>query len=192
MTGKSLENKIFDYIYNNLSEKRYKHTMCVCELAEKLAINYGEDLYNVQTAALLHDCAKCMSADESEIYISKRKVKIKYYDFLLLYARQVLHSYIAADIARNKFKITNLEILNAIRNHTVGRIGMSNCEKIIFVADSLSADRKCRNNAVGKNKLFKNLNDIFKVVLQSKINYVTSKFQILHPDIINIWNYYNR
>ncbi|MDD2524047.1 MAG: bis(5'-nucleosyl)-tetraphosphatase (symmetrical) YqeK [Endomicrobiia bacterium] len=192
MIGKNLESNIFDYIYKKLSLERYNHTIYVYNFAKKLAMHYSENIYNVQIAALLHDCAKDMSLKESKRYILDKNIKIKYFDFLSLYAPQVLHSYIAADIAKNKFKITNIEILNAIKNHTVGRVNMSNCEKIIFVADSLSPDRKFKIRFISKKKLLSNLDEAFKLVLQNKINYVVSKFQVLHPDIIDIWNYYNK
>ncbi|MFA6913977.1 MAG: bis(5'-nucleosyl)-tetraphosphatase (symmetrical) YqeK [Endomicrobiia bacterium] len=192
MIGKNLESNIFDYIYKKLSLERYNHTIYVYNFAKKLAMHYSENIYNVQIAALLHDCAKDMSLKESKRYILDKNIKIKYFDFLSLYAPQVLHSYIAADIAKNKFKITNIEILNAIKNHTVGRVNMSNCEKIIFVADSLSPDRKFKTKFINKKKLLLNLDEAFKLVLQNKINYVVSKFQVLHPDIIDIWNYYNK
>ena len=40
--------------------------------------------------------------------------------------------------------------------------------------------------------MFSNLDETFKLVLQNKINYVISAFRVLHPDIIKIWNYYNK
>ncbi|MFA7074377.1 MAG: bis(5'-nucleosyl)-tetraphosphatase (symmetrical) YqeK [Endomicrobiaceae bacterium] len=193
MTGKILENNIFWYLYKKLSPERYDHTICVCDLAVRLALKNNEDVYNVQLAALLHDCAKDMSLQESKKYVLNRKLNIKYSDFLLCYAPQVLHSYIGADIAKNKFKIRNKDILNAIENHTVGRINMSVCEKIIFVADFMSPDRKFKRNFSNNKKyLSGNLNEAFKYVLQNKINNIVSKFQMLHPDVINIWNYYNK
>jgi nicotinate-nucleotide adenylyltransferase len=192
MTGNKLDNKIFDYIYKKLSYERYNHTINVCKLAVKLAHRYNTDPYNVQIAALLHDCAKNMSLEESKKYISQRKIYIKYADFLYRHAPQVLHSYIGADIAEKQFKIINGDILNAIKHHTVGRTGMSVCEKIIFVADSLSPDRKFNKNIVSGSQLFDDLDKSFLLVLKNKINYIISKFQILHPDVINVWNYYNK
>lgn len=192
MFSKNLEKEIFNYLYTNLSSQRYYHTLSVYELSIKLAKNYDANIYNIQMAALLHDCAKCMSLKEMIKYVKNNKIKIKYYDLLIKYAPQVLHSYISADIARNKFKTRNKDILNAIKYHTVGRINMSNCEKIIFVADALSLDRNYRNININKEIMFENLDKIFLLVLQNKINYVISKFQVLHPDIINIWNHYNK
>ena len=186
-----MEQKIFNYLQKNLTPERYRHTICVHHLAVKLAKFYNEDVYNISIAALLHDCAKCMSFEQSKKYIIKNKIKIKHFDFAIKYLPQVLHSYIGADIAKKTFNIKNKNIINAIKNHTVGRIKMTNYEKIIFIADSLSADRK-HKLPVSQKEMFSNLDNIFKIVLQNKIKYVVSKFQILHPDIVSIWNYYNK
>lgn len=186
-----MEQKIFDYLQNHLTPKRYYHTMCVYELAVKLAKFYNEDIHTISIAALLHDCAKCMTTEQSTKYIVKNKIKIKHYDFTITYLPQVLHSFIGADIAKKFFNIKNKNIINAIKNHTVARTKMTNTEKIIFVADALSADRKYKL-PVSKKDIFSNLNNVFKLVLQNKIKYVVSNFQILHPDIVEIWNYYNK
>lgn len=186
-----MENKIFDYLYKHLNSERYEHTLHVYNFAAKLGNNYNENIYDIQIASLLHDCAKWMTLEESKNYISLNKVKIKHYSFILKFAPQILHAYISEDIAKRKFNIKNKEILNAIKYHTVGRINMSNIEKIVFIADALSPDRKFKFN-IEANIIYKDLNQTFKFVLQNKIQYVVSKFKVLHPDVINIWNSYNK
>ncbi|GAB1401743.1 bis(5'-nucleosyl)-tetraphosphatase (symmetrical) YqeK [Elusimicrobiota bacterium] len=186
-----MENKIFDYLYKHLNSERYEHTLQVYNFAVKLGNYYNENLCNIQIASLLHDCAKYMTLEESKNYILLNKVKIKYYSFLLEFAPQVLHAYISEDIAKRKFNIKNKEVLNAIKYHTVGRVNMGNVEKIIFIADALSPDRKFKID-MPDNIIYKDLNQTFKFVLQNKIQYVVSNFKILHPDVINIWNYYNK
>ena len=68
---------------------------------------------------------------------------------------------------------------------------MSKYEKIIFIADALSLDRKYKKSFVSKKMMFSDLDKTFKLVLQNKVKYVVSNFKVLHPDIIKIWNYYN-
>ena len=188
----SIEKHIFDYLYLHLKVERYNHILAVNELAVKLAKAYKLDIYKISNSALLHDCAKNMTLEESIKYIKNNKLKIKYLDFVIKYLPQVLHSYIGADIAEKFFKIKDKEIINSIKNHTVGRIKMSNYEKVIFIADSLSLDRKYKKSFVSKKVMFNNLDETFKLVLQNKIKHVISTFRILHPDIIKIWNYYNK
>ena len=43
---------------STLSEKRYKHSLGVCDEAVKLAEKYGADTEKAYTAGILHDCAK--------------------------------------------------------------------------------------------------------------------------------------
>lgn len=186
-----MKQEIYKYLKEHLSEKRYVHTMAVKELAVKLAKFYKLDVLKCETAALLHDCAKNMSVDEMKKYISKNKLKIKECDFVVKYLPQVLHSYIGADVAEKVFNINDKDILNAIKNHTVGRTKMSDYEKIIFIADALSADRQYDKSFVSKKVLFGDLNLSFKLVLQNKIKYVVANFSVLHPDITKIWNSYN-
>ena len=178
-----LEQQILDYLSYNLLPKRYYHSLCVTELAVKLAEFYKEDIYIVQTAALLHDCAKEMSLENMQKYIEKNKLKVPYCNFVVLNLPQVLHSYIGADIAKKKFNIKNKEILNAIKNNTIG--------KILFVAVTLSKDIIYPNKNKLNKMLFEGLDNIFKIVLCNKIEYILSNFKLLHPDIVSIWNYYN-
>ena len=189
--NKNIEQKIYNYLSLHLKPERYNHVLAVNDLAIKLAKNYKIDVMKISIAALLHDCSKNMSLEENIKYIKKNNLKIKYSDFVIKYLPQVLHSYIGADIAQKKFNIKDKEIINSIRNHTVGRIGMSKFEKIIFVADALSLDRQYNKNFVSKEIMFNDLDKTFKLVLQNKIKYVVSNFKVLHPDIIKIWNYYN-
>lgn len=191
MNQKELLSKIYEYINSHLTSKRYNHTICVFELAVKLAKFYKLDIFKCSVAALLHDCAKNMTLEEMKKYIIKNKLKIKNCDFVTEHLPQVLHSYIGADIAAKVFDIKDKDILNAIKNHTVGRIGMSDYEKILFLADALSADRQYDKRFVPKKILFGDLNKAFKLVLQNKIKYVVANFSVLHPDIVKIWNYYN-
>ena len=190
MNQKEFLSKIHIYLKQHLSKKRYNHTLAVNELAVKLADFYKLDVFKCTAAALLHDCAKNMSVDEMKKYITKNKLKIKDCSFVTEHLPQVLHSYIGADIAAKLFGIKDKDILNAVKNHTVGRTKMSDYEKILFLADALSADRKYDKSFVPEKVLFGDLNKAFKLVLQNKIKYVVANFSVLHPDIVKIWNHY--
>ncbi|MBR4632064.1 MAG: bis(5'-nucleosyl)-tetraphosphatase (symmetrical) YqeK [Elusimicrobia bacterium] len=189
--NKNIEQKIYNYLSDNLKPERYNHVLAVNDLAIKLAKSYKLDVVKVSVAALLHDCAKNMTLEENVKYIKKNNLKIKYADFVIKYLPQVLHSYIGSDIAQKQFGVKDKEIINAIKNHTVGRVEMSEFEKVIFIADALSVDRKYKKTFVSKKIMFGDLDKTFKLVLQNKIKYVVSNFKVLHPDIIKIWNYYN-
>ena len=53
-----------DKLKSTLSEKRYKHSLGVCDEAVKLAEKYGADTEKAYIAGILHDCAKVYDTDE--------------------------------------------------------------------------------------------------------------------------------
>ena len=51
----------------NLDSYRYHHTLGVMYTAASLAMCYGMDIIQAETAGLLHDCAKCYT-DEEQLF----------------------------------------------------------------------------------------------------------------------------
>ena len=74
--------KTIDYIQNwlseNLSEKRYNHSLGCAKCAQKLAKIYHLDEDKAFLAGLIHDCAKNIEAEESlkiiKHYLSNKKI----------------------------------------------------------------------------------------------------------------------
>ena len=60
---------------------------------------------------------------------------------LLEYKSEVLHGPIAAVKVKNKFGVSDIDVLKAISNHTSGAKQMGILEKIIFVADYIEPER---------------------------------------------------
>ncbi|MDR1195279.1 MAG: bis(5'-nucleosyl)-tetraphosphatase (symmetrical) YqeK [Endomicrobium sp.] len=187
---KNLEQKIFEYLYRNLSPKRFEHSYYVSKFAVSLAEGKGVNILKVQTAALLHDCAKSMTGKELINFLKNHKRKIKYFKEIIKYYPQLLHSYAGALVIKNEFKIKDKEILNAVKYHTLGRPSMSMTEKILFVADALSRDRKYKGIVEIRNLAKKDIDAAFMIVLSNKIKYVLSGGKRLCPQTVDTWNYY--
>ncbi len=122
-----------------LSEKRLHHVLEVRKQALKLAKIYKVDEQKAQLAALLHDITK----EESE----KRQLqKLTKSDIIfseeILRTPAVYHAKTGMLFARDELGIKDEDILNAVSYHTTGRADMSLLEKIIFVADATSEERK--------------------------------------------------
>ena len=64
-------NKCLKYIDKNLKESRKQHTFGVVETAKQLAAAYNQDVSKAETAALFHDIAKPLSAEESDEEVRK-------------------------------------------------------------------------------------------------------------------------
>ena len=124
---------LFSWLKDNLSEKRYIHSIGTAECARDLAIKFGLDSEKAYMAGLLHDCAKCFS-NEKLLEIINNNLNVQKIE-LMNY--KTLHAPVSAYIAKNNFGVEDNEILSAIRWHTLGKIDMTDFEKIIFLADKI-------------------------------------------------------
>ena len=120
-----------EQIKSRLSPARYRHTLGVVETALYLCGKYGGDSAKIQTAALMHDCAKHMTIDDCAKYgVAAEGMPA-----------DLIHAPLGAAVAETDFGIADKEVLDAIRYHTTGRAGMSVLDKIIFLADAIEPSR---------------------------------------------------
>ena len=61
---------------------------------------------------------------------------------LLDYHHELWHAPAGAYLVQQEVGITDAEILDAIRYHTTGRVGMTLLEKVIYLADYIEPGRK--------------------------------------------------
>ena len=130
-------NCTLEYINNwlreNLNKERYEHSCGTAECAKMLAEKFcPEKVEKAYIAGLVHDCAKCLPKEETLEILKKISLEDGEFD-----SPKTHHAPAGAVVARKEFKIDDNEILSAIRWHTIGKIGMSDFEKIIFIADKI-------------------------------------------------------
>jgi nicotinate-nucleotide adenylyltransferase len=176
------------YLKKNLSHSRYIHTVASADLAVKLASLYKQNKTDASIAALLHDCAKKLNNKQLIEYVLENKLKIPMRESIILHHSAVLHSFVSADIAKKVFKITNKKILRAISLHTLGDSDMTIFDKIIYIADVASVDRKYGAAALVRKVAFKNLDKALKIALEAKLNHAIEKAKWLSLHSINLWN----
>ncbi|MBR0136233.1 MAG: nicotinate (nicotinamide) nucleotide adenylyltransferase, partial [Clostridia bacterium] len=123
---------------DRLKRKRLSHTMLTACEAVKLAYRYGVDTKKARLAAILHDCIKLPNkeliafCDENHYDISDEERENPY----------LIHSRLGAVLACDEFGVRDPEVLLAIRSHTLGRVEMTELEKIIYVADKIEPTRE--------------------------------------------------
>ncbi|MGO3610557.1 MAG: bis(5'-nucleosyl)-tetraphosphatase (symmetrical) YqeK [Enterococcus sp.] len=122
-----------------MSERRFQHVLGVEETAIALAERFGASLEKASIAALTHDYAKERSDEEFELAIDQGDYEEK--AELLKYGNAIWHGLVGADFVRQELKISDDEILTAIRFHTTGAAEMSLLDKIIYVADYIEPGR---------------------------------------------------
>lgn len=166
---------------DKLSKKRYRHSLAVMERAVFLAKKFGGDVEKARLAGLLHDV---MKDTEDKILLQFLEDS----DILLTYADraapQLWHAIGAYAYLRDRLKITDPDVLNAVRYHTTGRAGMSLLEKIIYLADLTSADRSYPDAEKTRGIVDRDLDQGMLYSMKFLICDLTSHGKLLHPDTL--------
>ncbi len=121
-----------------LKPSRFEHSVNVAQRAAALADLFGEDVKKAEIAGLLHDICKNMSEEEQLHWMKKSAI---IFDKPFWDQPHLWHGFAAAEYIREELGISDPEILEAVRYHTVGKADMTTFEKIIFLADLTSAER---------------------------------------------------
>ena len=121
---------------DNLKPSRYQHSLGVEAMATELATIHGADIEKAAFAGRYHDIAKYFDVEKTNQYIHKYGIDTRY-----LGNTALAHSKIAAAILENEYGVVDEDILNAVKSHTTGRVGMSLLEEIVYVADAIEDNR---------------------------------------------------
>ncbi len=122
-----------------MNAHRYHHTLGVRKEAIRLAALHHLPIQKAALAALLHDIAKGMPQPELA-QLAEHYHLVDPESCLMIGA--VLHGPVGAWLAQKNFHVQDEDVLNAIRNHTTGRDGMTPFEMLIFVADAIEEGRE--------------------------------------------------
>lgn len=173
---------------NELDHDRYEHTIGVMHTATCLAMRYEEDMDRALLAGLLHDCAKCIPAEEKIKMCKKNHIEIAEAE---KDNPGLLHAKLGAFLAKEKYGITDESILRAIRFHTTGCPEMTLLDKIIYIADYIEAGRKPLPNLAEVRKLaFCDLDACLYRILEDSLVYLKSKGSVVDPMTEKTYLYY--
>ena len=125
-------------LFEDLSLKRFSHTLAVADTARRLALLHGLDPVKAEIAGLLHDCAKCLPLKEMQRIAKDNHLTD---DPSILESGALLHSVVGAYLARTKYGCTDEEVIAAIRSHTTGQPGMSQLAMAVWLADTIEPTR---------------------------------------------------
>ncbi|CCY63631.1 hD domain protein [Clostridium sp. CAG:967] len=154
--------QIKKWLKENLNEERYIHTLGTADCAKELAAKYNLDSEKAYLAGLLHDCAKCFSNDKL-LDIIHKNLNVEECEMLNY---KTLHAPVSAYIAEKEFNVQDKEILSAIRWHTLGRLDMSDFEKIIFLADKIEPNTRDKEYCESIRTLLNEENGLNKALLR--------------------------
>lgn len=180
-----------DMTRNGLVNKRYYHSLevasCAKELVEKH--NLEVDANKAYLAGLLHDATKLFEDDKQLeiLYLLGHKDTDE-----IMKSRNVWHGETAYYYLQVEYGIKDIEILNAVRYHVMGRPNMTILEKVIFIADYIENTRIGTVFEKARKIAYKNLDEALLFILKSQVDYITSSGNILISQTLKTYEYYQK
>ncbi len=176
---KKIQEEVRKFAKKNVSKSRYEHSVRTARLAEKMCNLYGEDAEKGYFAGLSHDI--CKNFNETQMrglafLCSEKITQTENENFSLL------HGKAASALLKRDFSVTDEEILEAVAVHTLGKCGMCNLSKILYVADKIEPGRPFVTKKYLENMLKKSLNDLLKTVIEENILYLEKKEKKVAPE----------
>ncbi len=127
-----------EIISKRMKSARLKHSKNVAKEAVRLAKKYGADAEKAEIAGILHDATKETPAEEQMELIRRAGIVLSDME---LSSPKLWHAISGSAFVQVELGIDDREIIDAIRYHTTGRAKMTLLDKVIFIADFISADR---------------------------------------------------
>jgi len=200
LSEKYTEEELLKKLRKKLDERRYIHSIGVAHTAVSLMMAHGsaqsrEDngLYELQqayTAGLLHDCAKCLEEEERDLLCKKYRVELspmeQEHPFLI-------HAKLGAVLAKEKYGVTDPQILSAIRYHTTGKADMTLLEAIIFSADFIEPNRKMLDCLPKiRREIYKDLPKAVYMILNQTMIHLEHRAQPVDEHSLEALEYYKQ
>ncbi len=180
---KSIE--IQQYLSDKLSAERLQHVLAVQEMAVDLACVHKADIWQASLAALLHDSAKWMNAQALYEAVHAYEIRL---DPIEEVNPSLLHPLIGVKLAVEKFAVTELEVLEAIRNHTTGNPSMGVISQVLYVADFAEPTRTHTAVHLVRELAYTDLRRAVHHVARAKIEHLLNKGVMIHPNTLHTYN----
>lgn len=206
-------SNINDKIHKEFSEDLYDHTIstmvCSVKLADKYILNDNESndsiilsdndilnnninnsnkiYYKLCISSMLHDYGKIFSIEKlkeiaggniSELNATEEDLNII----------SILHGFAGAFIIRDEFNISDEEILNSVKYHTIGYCNMSILDKIIYISDKIEERRNYKEVFYLREISLKNINLCLLEVYKNNIIYIIRNNKKIYSESCRIWN----
>ncbi len=173
-------------VKEQVSEKRFKHILGVEQAALELARANDYELEKASVAALVHDYAKERSEAEFKALIVQTGLE----QDLLNWNNFIWHGVVGAEIIKKELKITDEEILNAVRRHTVGAKEMTMLDQIVYVADYIEPGRDFPGVDQARQLAAESLRAAVEFETKHTLLYLMNNDKTIYPAAILTYNAY--
>ncbi|MBL0058180.1 MAG: bis(5'-nucleosyl)-tetraphosphatase (symmetrical) YqeK [Elusimicrobia bacterium] len=172
-----------------MSAPRLRHSLSVARWAGELARLHGADPDQAVRAGLLHDWAKEWSPARLRGYVRKHGVSVPGLNLILEHRREgLLHGYVSAHRAGRRGWAGAPATRAAMARHTLGHGRMTLLDKILYVADFSSPDRRTPESVRVRRLARRDLEGALRAAAGYKIQWVVRRGGFLHPATVAMWN----
>ena len=185
MIDEALNAQYISLLQSRLKETRFQHSLNVADAAVMLAKKYGADEDKAYLAGLLHDITK-NETDENQLQIMESGGII-----LSMTQRsnpKLWHAMSGMVYLRDVLGITDEEVLGAVRWHTTGKAGMTLLEKVVFIADYISAERDYPDADVMRRLSATSLDAAALYALKFSLRHLSEKEKPICEDSVAYYN----
>jgi predicted HD superfamily hydrolase involved in NAD metabolism len=151
---------------------RFRHCAGVARMAEKLAARHGASTRKARVAGIVHDVARLWKDDDLLAYAAEHGIPVT---AEAKASPVLLHAPVGADIARREFGIADPETLSAIEHHTIAVPGMSELDKIVYLADTVEPSRKFPARAALEAAAFRSLDEGMLASIKMSMDYLATR-----------------
>ncbi|WP_418627072.1 bis(5'-nucleosyl)-tetraphosphatase (symmetrical) YqeK [Anaerosinus sp.] len=174
-------NELKKILMTKLTNKRYQHSLGVADTAALLAKRFGCCIEKAKIAGLMHDCARAFSNEELLLMANDLEIRVGAIERKL---PVLLHAYVGAMIIEKTYGIFDVEIQQAIRNHTTGGKSMGLLDKIIYLADVIEPSRNFSGVEKLRELAKQDLDVAVLAALDQSIIHIIMQKGLVHPDTI--------
>lgn len=176
-----------EMLFQDLTVKRFAHTLAVADTARRLALLHGLDPLKAEIAGLLHDCAKCLPLEEMQRIARENHLTE---DESILESGALLHSVVGAYLARTKYGCEDEEVIQAILSHTTGKAGMTRLDMAVWLADTIEPTR-APYPLLDKTRMLAGLSLEKAMItsLEGTLQHVRKKGDAVHPATLETLDY---
>ena len=178
-------NEAQEMLKGMVKPSRFRHILGVVESAEELAARFGVEPRRARWAALLHDCAKGMSYEDSVLAAGRIEPPV---DRVTLSQPALIHAPVGALLAREVFGVEDEAVLEAIRVHTTGKRGMTALDLLLYVAYTIEPGREFPGVEEIRAAAKEDLVRAAVLCMNSTIRFVIASDGILHPGTVDARN----
>ncbi len=164
----------------------WQHFLRTAATAARLAERFGVDVEKARLAGLLHDYARSIGREDLVKRALEYGIEVGPVERRFPY---LLHAQVGARLAEDELGVDDEKVLDAIRYHTLGRVGMSDLEKIVYLSDMIEPERRFEGVESIREAAESDLDRAFRLGYRLSLEHLVASGKLIHPATVEVWNW---